>query len=261
MERSETEAEVGNRLIRVAYVVTWKNVLFFVMLLKTMSGSVNLLQLKSVLMSFFHDTARPYSCPWSGYTPEVFLRSKSWADYRLIVISGQTAAKCSVWAHFPIVARVRLCYHERVANVHTDVQQPHCFQDHTYPSGLCWHHGPWWHLETNCYWGPWHGSIASGVLMSILCFMTRQRKLAPAVWASDNRSHPPITNSIKVEWSLQWEQTPNLWAWMKLSPLASCHNKTASPKCGTIDPTHHHVYMRAGQDDVGMGVLSLALIW
>ena len=58
MERSETEAEVGNRLIRVVYVVTWKNVLFFVIPLKTMCGSVNLLQLRSVLMSFFHDTRK-----------------------------------------------------------------------------------------------------------------------------------------------------------------------------------------------------------
>lgn len=57
--------------------------------------------------------ARPHSCPWSGHTPEVFLMSKSHADTRTIVISGQTAVKCSVWVHFPIVPRVRLCYHKR----------------------------------------------------------------------------------------------------------------------------------------------------
>lgn len=57
VERSETEAEVRNRLICVAYVVTWENVLSVpVMPLRTMCGSVNLLQLKSVLMPLFHDS-------------------------------------------------------------------------------------------------------------------------------------------------------------------------------------------------------------
>lgn len=177
--------------------------------------------------------ARPHSCPWSGHTPEVFLMSKSRADTRAIVISGQTAAKCSVWVHFPIVPRVRLCYHKRIMG-----------------------HG-----------GTWRQAAAEGhdmvllhlvtVLMSMLCFMTRQWELAPVVWASDNRSHPSIKNK-----PLQWEQTPNLQrpGWNYL-PLPAATTRQLAPNIGTIDPTLHHVHIRAGQDGVGMGVLSLALIW